>query len=448
VLSGFGIEASQATQYVIAFVIILVLVALFGLVLRRLTGGRLMLPGQERGRARQPRLGIVDIYDLDRQRQLILLRRDNVEHLLLIGGPNDVVIETNIVRTAGARLPSASADQQIERAEPALDRAPEAARPQIEAGGRSSIEAQLAARLGSFVGRPGDERAEGDEGDGAAPARVEPVLKPSAVTLATPSARPPVAPPAAPAAHPFPAPAAAPMPAPPRAPLGGRPESAPPVRPVPSAAPSRPPEPPVRPVPRSEPRPVTPPPAPPAPPPARPAPPERNAEAAVLSDMAKQLEEALRRPPAPPAPTPNRVLPALDDSRREDENAVAPPQRPAPQPPAPPRPQPMRAEPVRPEPVRPEPPRPEPARTESPRAEPARSEPQRAEPPRPEPSRPTPVPPPPPAPPRAAPPPPPAPPPPAPPAQQSRPVDDPFSVDEIEAEFARLLGRPGGNGKT
>ena len=56
------------------------------------------MPAQDRGRARQPRLGIVDVYDLDRQRQLILLRRDNVEHLLLIGGPNDLVVETNIVR--------------------------------------------------------------------------------------------------------------------------------------------------------------------------------------------------------------------------------------------------------------------------------------------------------------------------------------------------------------
>ena len=29
--------------------------------------------GGERGRGRQPRLGIVDVYDLDRQRQLVLL---------------------------------------------------------------------------------------------------------------------------------------------------------------------------------------------------------------------------------------------------------------------------------------------------------------------------------------------------------------------------------------
>ncbi|MEN9707861.1 MAG: hypothetical protein RIQ68_269 [Pseudomonadota bacterium] len=45
------------------------------------------------------RLGIVDAYDLDRHRQLVIIRRDNVEHLIMIGGPNDLVIESDIVRS-------------------------------------------------------------------------------------------------------------------------------------------------------------------------------------------------------------------------------------------------------------------------------------------------------------------------------------------------------------
>jgi hypothetical protein len=44
------------------------------------------------------RLGIVDAFDLDRHRQLVIIRRDNVEHLIMIGGPNDLVIESDIVR--------------------------------------------------------------------------------------------------------------------------------------------------------------------------------------------------------------------------------------------------------------------------------------------------------------------------------------------------------------
>ena len=134
-LSKLGIEASPAVNYLIAFIVIFVLLALAALALRRLTGGRVTaMPGQDRGRARQPRLGVVDVYDLDRQRQLILLRRDNVEHLLLIGGPNDVVVETNIVRVAGARLPAPPSEAALERIEPTPDRPADApaARPTVE----------------------------------------------------------------------------------------------------------------------------------------------------------------------------------------------------------------------------------------------------------------------------------------------------------------------------
>ena len=72
---------------------------------------RLRVPG---GRTRQPRLGLVDAFTLDGQRQLVLVRRDNVEHLLMIGGRTDVVVEANIVRAAPARchLPLARAHPQ------------------------------------------------------------------------------------------------------------------------------------------------------------------------------------------------------------------------------------------------------------------------------------------------------------------------------------------------
>ena len=56
---------------------------------------RLRVPG---GRTRQPRLGLVDAFSLDGQRQLVLIRRDNIEHLVMIGGPNDVLVESQINR--------------------------------------------------------------------------------------------------------------------------------------------------------------------------------------------------------------------------------------------------------------------------------------------------------------------------------------------------------------
>lgn len=65
---------------------------------RLVFSGRVRPAGNSRGRL--PRLGVVDAYDLDRQRQLVLIRRDNVEHLVMIGGPNDVLIESSIAQTA------------------------------------------------------------------------------------------------------------------------------------------------------------------------------------------------------------------------------------------------------------------------------------------------------------------------------------------------------------
>lgn len=45
---------------------------------------------------RGQRLGISEYRELDKMRRLVLIRRDNVEHLIMIGGPQDVVIESGI----------------------------------------------------------------------------------------------------------------------------------------------------------------------------------------------------------------------------------------------------------------------------------------------------------------------------------------------------------------
>jgi flagellar protein FliO/FliZ len=49
-------------------------------------------------RRRQPRLGVIDAAAVDERRRLMLIRHDNVEHLLMIGGPRDIVVEPCIVR--------------------------------------------------------------------------------------------------------------------------------------------------------------------------------------------------------------------------------------------------------------------------------------------------------------------------------------------------------------
>jgi hypothetical protein len=74
-------------------------------IFRLLFGRRIRASNGKKG---QRRLEVVDVFDLDRERQLVIVRRDNTEHLLLIGGPNDVLIEGSIARveTAPIRAPA------------------------------------------------------------------------------------------------------------------------------------------------------------------------------------------------------------------------------------------------------------------------------------------------------------------------------------------------------
>ncbi len=98
----FG-EMSVPAKFFLAFVIVLGLIGIAAFLMRRFGGGALMMTGP---RSRQPRLAVIDAASVDGRRRLVLIRRDNTEHLLLIGGPTDIVIEPNILRTgpnAGTR---------------------------------------------------------------------------------------------------------------------------------------------------------------------------------------------------------------------------------------------------------------------------------------------------------------------------------------------------------
>jgi hypothetical protein len=97
--SLFGAEMPLPVRFFIAFLIVLGLIGATAWIVRRFGAGRLDGPT---ARGRQPRLAVIDAAVVDGRRRLILIRRDNVEHLLMIGGPTDVVIEPNIVRAVAA----------------------------------------------------------------------------------------------------------------------------------------------------------------------------------------------------------------------------------------------------------------------------------------------------------------------------------------------------------
>ena len=96
----FGSEMPMALKFFIAFAVVLGLIGLTAWLVRRFAGNRL---GNAATRGRQPRLAVIDAATVDARRRLVLIRRDNIEHLLMIGGPTDLVVEPNIVRAVGSR---------------------------------------------------------------------------------------------------------------------------------------------------------------------------------------------------------------------------------------------------------------------------------------------------------------------------------------------------------
>src|ERR1700730_35337 len=91
---------SQTLWFLFSFIAVLALIGLAAWLVRRFGGNRL---GANTNRGRMPRLAVIDAAAVDGRRRLVLGRRDNVEHLLMIGGPTDIVVEPNIVRAMPGR---------------------------------------------------------------------------------------------------------------------------------------------------------------------------------------------------------------------------------------------------------------------------------------------------------------------------------------------------------
>jgi flagellar protein FliO/FliZ len=125
-VTWFGATGATVVRYVVALAVVIGLLLLLRWVLRNYaTGGQLSI-----GRSRQNhRLTIVEQIALDQRRRLLLVKRDGVEHLILVGGGNDLVVEPTIIRGVpvgslgrGTRPAAPSSPTAAEEAEhPAVD---------------------------------------------------------------------------------------------------------------------------------------------------------------------------------------------------------------------------------------------------------------------------------------------------------------------------------------
>ncbi len=102
-VAGPGYAAAILWTFV-ALVLVVIVLLIIKLV-RNLTFGTFVAGG----RNRKTRLAVMDATAVDSHRRLVLVRRDDIEHLLLIGGPTDVVVERDI-RLSALRRPALTGD--------------------------------------------------------------------------------------------------------------------------------------------------------------------------------------------------------------------------------------------------------------------------------------------------------------------------------------------------
>ncbi|MBL6933347.1 MAG: FliO/MopB family protein [Rhodospirillales bacterium] len=91
-MDGLDFNMTDYLKFIFAFIFVLALIALVTVAARRMGFG---LPSNPRNSA-QRRLGIVESLNIDGKRRMVLIRRDDTEHLILLGTGTELLIENAI----------------------------------------------------------------------------------------------------------------------------------------------------------------------------------------------------------------------------------------------------------------------------------------------------------------------------------------------------------------
>ncbi|MCW9033678.1 MAG: flagellar biosynthetic protein FliO [Alphaproteobacteria bacterium] len=86
------IGLQEYLEFVMALALVLGLIALLAFGAKRFGFGAIV---SQRGKSK--RLALTEVIPIDGKRRLILVRRDNAEHLILLGPTSDTLIEKNIL---------------------------------------------------------------------------------------------------------------------------------------------------------------------------------------------------------------------------------------------------------------------------------------------------------------------------------------------------------------
>ena len=95
-------EFSGYLRFLLALVFVLGLIGLATAVVRRMGLG---FPVGALKRSGNRRLSVVETAPLDGRRRLVLVRRDDTEHLIILGPTSELVVETGI-KALGPEIPA------------------------------------------------------------------------------------------------------------------------------------------------------------------------------------------------------------------------------------------------------------------------------------------------------------------------------------------------------
>ncbi len=101
-------ELTDYLRFLAALAFVLALIGGLAWLLRRTGWGGKVVTG------RHGRLGVVEVAPVDAKRRLVLLRRDGVEHLVLLSPTRETVIEAGIAPPAGlGEAPAVGTESEV-----------------------------------------------------------------------------------------------------------------------------------------------------------------------------------------------------------------------------------------------------------------------------------------------------------------------------------------------
>ena len=106
-------DLAEYLKFVAVLAFVIALIAGFAWLMAR--SGLLPTAVMKRKSGEKPRLSVKEVLPLDAKRRLVLIQRDDVEHLLLLGGDGESVVERGITgHTDDHSASGTDADSQAE----------------------------------------------------------------------------------------------------------------------------------------------------------------------------------------------------------------------------------------------------------------------------------------------------------------------------------------------